>query len=733
MTNSDEGLCRHCLLPVGPRGMQRTVDGENCSFCCYGCCIAHQVKGGRTEEWEAAWLLIRLGVGGFLSMNIMLFSLLLYTDTFTGVDAHVLPTIHVLLWIFATPAVLILGGPFLRETWHHALEGRLTSSALIVLGVGAAYLYSAFATIEGGTHVYFDTASMVLMLFTVGRYLEAAGRARAARDLQPLLAAESEWATVVEGDVETRRPVREVAAATLVRVKPGERIPVDGVVVEGRSHSDEAVMTGESRQIAKDVGSTVIAGSVNLDGPLLIRSSGAGNATRWAQICRSVRDALIRRSPIQRMADKVVGLAVPLVLTLGGVTVLYWAQHLPFDRALLIGLAVLVVACPCAVGLAAPMATSLAIGRLARCGCLVRDPAALEILARMRLLAFDKTGTLTSGRASVAGIECDGVRADELLARAAGLERHSEHGLAQAIVAVAAARHLTPVATGDVRVVPGRGIRGSANGETTAAGSALLMADLGMMLSPALTARAQALETDGHSLVYIGWGQRVYGVVSLDDAPLAEARATVEALRRNGLKVMLLTGDLAPVARRIGAAVGIDDIRAGLSPEAKCAALQRCRQDRAPVAMVGDGLNDGPVLAGADIGIAVGSATDLARETASLVLPPGGLWMLPWIVSVARATHRIVLGNLMWAFGYNLVALTMAVGGLLQPILAAAVMAGSSLLVVLNSLRLERLPDPVASASAFGKRESGVRSQESGIGGQDSEIGNQGMHPSTVS
>ncbi|XSC45654.1 hypothetical protein ACF1BQ_006125 [Bradyrhizobium sp. RDT10] len=233
MTALDHALCSHCLLPIGRRAMRRTVNGEACAFCCYGCCIAYQVKHGKTEEWEAAWLLIRLGVGGFLSMNIMLFSLLLYSDAFSGADAAMLPWIHLLLWLFATPAVIILGGPFLREMWLHGMEGRLTSSALIVLGVGAAYLYSAFATIEGSPQVYFDTATMVLMLFTAGYYLDAAGRARAARDLQPLLAAESEWATVVIGDGEYRRPVREVDAGVLVRVRPGERIPVDGVIMEG--------------------------------------------------------------------------------------------------------------------------------------------------------------------------------------------------------------------------------------------------------------------------------------------------------------------------------------------------------------------------------------------------------------------------------------------------------------------------------------------------------------------
>jgi P-type Cu2+ transporter len=716
MTAQGDALCSHCLLPVGPRAMRRTVNGESCAFCCYGCCIAFQVKRGKSEEWEAAWLLIRLGVGGFLSMNIMLFSLLLYTDAFTGVDARMLPWIHLLLWIFATPAVVLLGGPFLREAWLNGMQGRLTSSSLVVLGVGAAYVYSAFAVIERGTHVYFDTATMVLMLFTVGRFLEATGRARAARDLEPLLAAESECATVVNGGLETRHPVREVSTGMLVRVRPGERIPVDGVVVEGESHADEAVITGESRQVAKSVSSPVLAGSINLDGPLLIRSSGAGTATRWAQICRSVRDTLSRRSPIQRVADRVVGISVPLVLALGGLTVLYWSQWLPFDRALLVGLAVLTVACPCAVGLAAPLATSLGIGRLARCGCLVRDPAVLETLAGMRLLAFDKTGTLTLGKARVIGIETESVRTDEVLMRAAALERHSEHGLAHAITMAAAARGLVPVVARDVRTVPGRGIRGTISGEAVAAGNGALVNDLGWSLAPALRERARSLEASGYSVIYVGWGGRVHALLTLDDSPLPEARSTIHALRSRGLHMTLLTGDLVGAALRVAVAAGIEDVQAGLSPEAKRAALGWYRQRYGVAAMVGDGLNDGPVLAEADVGIAVGSATDLARETAALVLPAGGLWMLPWIVDVARAVRMAILTNLMWAFGYNLVALTLAVLGLLQPVLAAAVMAGSSILVVLNSLRLERLPDPVPSPIPGRPPSAGAESARRSVG-----------------
>jgi heavy metal translocating P-type ATPase len=699
-------LCSHCLLPVGVRPMQRTVNGEGHAFCCYGCCIAFQVKNGKSEEWEAAWLLIRLGVGSFLSMNIMLFSLLLYAGAFTGVDARLLPWVHLLLWIFATPALVILGGPFLGEAWRDAVEGRVTSSALIVLGVAAAYVYSALTVVGRGPHVYFDTASMVLMLFTVGRYLEAAGRARAARNLEPLLAAESECATVIDGGAETRRPVREVSAGTLVQVRPGERIPVDGTVMEGESHADEAVITGESRPLPKSVGSPVIAGSINLDGPLLIQSSRAGTDTRWARICRSVRDALTRRSPTQRIADRVVAIFVPLVLSFGVLTALYWVQWLPFDRALLIGLAVLVIACPCAVGLAAPLATSLGIAQLTRRGCLVREPGALEELARTRLLAFDKTGTLTLGRARVVRIETDEVVTDEVLARAAGLERHSEHGFGHAITTLAAVRGLDPVMTTDVRILPGRGIRGNADGQAVVAGNGALMSELGWSVAPALGERGRSLEADGYSVIYVGWGEQVRAALALDDPALPEARSTVEALRRRGLHVMLLSGDLAYATQRVGVAAGIQDARSGLSPEAKRVALRQLRQRYDVVAMVGDGLNDGPVLADADIGIAVGSATDLTRETAALVLPRGGLWMLPWVVDVARAVRMTILTNLAWAFGYNLIALTLAALGLLQPILAAAVMAGSSVLVVLNSLRLERIPDPVHTPLA-GQRTGG--------------------------
>jgi Cu2+-exporting ATPase len=306
---------------------------------------------------------------------------------------------------------------------------------------------------------------------------------------------------------------------------------------------------------------------------------------------------------------------------------------------------------------------------------------------------------LTAGRARLAAIACEGATEEEALARAAGLERHSEHGLARAIRDAAAARGLDPIAATDIRAIPGRGIRGMSEAGPVAAGNGAMMAELGWPLPPTLRERARALEASGHSVIHVGWGGEVRAVLALDDIALPEARATIAALRALGLHAALLTGDLAPAARRVAVAAGIDVVQAELSPEAKRLALDAYASRFGSVAMVGDGLNDGPVLAMADVGIAVGSATDLARETAGVVLPPGGLKMLPWIVTVARAVRRTILTNLLWAFGYNLVALALAVFGLLQPVLAAAVMASSSLLLVVNSLRLSRLPDP-APASA---------------------------------
>ena len=445
----------------------------------------------------------------------------------------------------------------------------MTSSTLIVIGVGAAYVYSAFAVIERGPHIYFDTATMVLMLFTLGRLLEAAGRARAARDLEPLLAAERETVVVVQDGMEICRTVREVEAGMVVRVRPSERIPVDGVVTEGEyphrrggDHGRKPLghqrrrfcgdcRQHQSRRPAPDQKQWCRHRNA-LGGDLPISSRSANAAQPEPARCRPRgRRGSASRSRPRRDDGALLGAVV--VYRSGD-------AHRTFGAGCCLPLR---GGSRCTVGI------SLGIGRLARCGCLVRDPAALETLARTRLLAFDKTGTLTAGSARVVDIEGDGVGADELLGRAAGLERHSEHSLAQAITQAAAARGVEPIVTRNIQIVPGRGIRGIVDGQPVAAGNGTLMADLGWSLAPSLYEHGRSLEAGGYSVIYVGWGQQVRGVLSLDNSLLPEVHSTVNALRSRGLHLALLTGDLEGAAQRVAAAAGIDDVEAALSPEAR--------------------------------------------------------------------------------------------------------------------------------------------------------------------
>lgn len=635
-------------------------------------------------------MLVRLGVGGFLAMNIMLLSLLLYSGTLTAEDHAIRTLVHIVLWVLTAGMLLVLGAPFFREALGEWLRYRLNSATLIVLGVLSAFAYSTVEVLRGGEQVYFDTATMVLMLFTYGRYLEATGRARAARDLSPLLEAEKQSATVIMAGAEVRRSVLDIPVGTLIRVSPGELIPLDAKVTEGTSYVNEAVLTGESRPVQKGPGMIVRAGSLNQDGVLALRTTAVAGQTRWAQICQSVREALARKGPLQSLADKLAIAFVPIVMVVATLTVVYWLEYLPLNEALMNGLAVLVVACPCALGLAAPLASSLGIGRMARRGCVVRHSRVPEVLAGLRGMAFDKTGTLTKGASSLLKIITDGASQEEVLRNAMGLEQHLDHALARGIVEAARSQHLEPAPVSDVRAIPGHGIVGRLGMEPIAAGSQRWFALQGWKISKKLQNEAVKLNSGGHSLVVVGWGDSARGLLVLDDPLLPEAVDTLKGLSELGLKTWMLTGDLPAVAKRLSGILGLTDWRAQLTPEEKVETLRELAGGGS-VAVVGDGLNDGPVLSEAALGIAVGSATDLARETADLVLPAGRLDLLPWLVEFSRTVRKIMIGNLAWAFAYNIVAMVMAASGYLPPVLAAVLMAGSSLVVVMNSLRLERV------------------------------------------
>jgi P-type Cu2+ transporter len=695
--------CSHCHLPIGAAAHARDVNGEARGFCCYGCCLAWQVGHGERDEPEAAWLLIRIGVGCFLAMFIMLFSLLLYSGTFGPTEGGIVRIVHLILWALATPLLVVLGGPFVRGAWQQTRRGRLGADTLISLGAVSAYGYSAFQVLRGGDGVYFDTMTMVLVLFTLGRYLEAQGRVQAMRSLAPMLEAERATVDVFEAGAVFPRPIQDVRAGTIVRVLPGERIAVDGIVTDGNSECDESVLTGQPEEQFKLPGSRVHAGSINGHGALLVMATVAGTDTRWIRISRMVRAALAGKSRLGNLIDHAAGLFVPFVLLLAAATVWYWSARLPLEAALLGGLAVLVVACPCSLGLAAPLATALGIGRAARRGILVRGGDVFERLARVRSIAFDKTGTLTQGRPQPMSLATDGATESEVLRRAGALAAGSEHAMARAVAVLAQAKGLAVPRALEVRVHPGAGVSGMVEGMPCAMGSDAFIARLGWSVPATLSWAACGAEC---SRVYVAWGGRVHGLVALADAPLPEARDVIASLHERGMATLLLSGDAPGPVAAVAAALAIPVWRAELTPEGKVEVLRGAAGAAGPFAMVGDGLNDGPVLAGASVGIAVGAATDLARESADVTLPPGGLANLPWLVQLAKDVRRSILANLAWALAYNALALSLAVAGLLQPVIAAGLMFGSSVVVVVRSLRAGREVRAQASADTAAEREA---------------------------
>jgi Cu2+-exporting ATPase len=695
--------CEHCHLPVGVAAHAREVEGTARNFCCYGCCLAYQVGRGEGDEPEAAWLLIRIGVGAFLAMFIMLFSLLLYSGTFGPDEAGIVRVVHFILWALATPLLLVLGGPFIQGAWRQLRAGRPGADTLISIGAVAAYAYSAFEVARGGGGVYFDTMTMVLVLFTLGRYLEARGRAQAMRSLAPMLAAERATVGVVTQGGVAARPIRDVAPGTIVSILPGERIAVDGIVTDGNSECDEAILTGQPEAQFKLPGSRVHAGSINGHGALLVVTTSAGTDTRWVRISRQVRTALAAKSRLGGLIDHAAALFVPFVLLLAGATVWFWSARVPLEAALLAGLAVLVVACPCSLGLAAPLATALGLARAARRGILVRGGDVLERLAQVRTVAFDKTGTLTQGRPQLVSLATDGANESDVMRRAAALAAGSEHAIARAITCLAGARGIAVPRAVDVRAVPGAGVEGGVEAVPCAMGSGAFMARLGWAMPDAAS---WADRGTGSTRVFIGWAGRVHGLMALADAPLPEARSMIASLRERGVQALLLSGDSPGAVAAVATALSIPAWRAELTPEGKVEVLRSGAGARGPFAMVGDGLNDGPVLAAASVGIAVGAATDLARESADVTLPPGGLASVPWLMQLGREVRGSILANLAWALAYNAVALSLAVAGLLQPAVAAALMFGSSVVVVFRSLRAGMDSDAPASVPVAADRES---------------------------
>lgn len=734
-----QNLCALCGLPASrPIRGGRGEDGQDLTFCCYGCRYIHElvapdlargvdlaqamgqagldlsapccrgvIHGDPAEE--ASRTLSRLMLNAFLSMMVMALSLALYSDLFYAwgeTGQGVRSMLQVLAMIFATPAVLLLALPILEDaTFTFQVYRRLTTSALIAAGSLAAYGLSVYATFTGQGNTYFETATMTLLLVTLGRWLDARTQVEGDQALDELLARTPPEASLIRiGGSEVRVPVEQVAVGDWVRVRPGENFAVDGRVVSGAGSVDEASITGEAAPAYKELGDTVYAGTVNLDGSFIVEATQVGEERVMGKLIRLLDEARLHRASIERLADRVAGYFVPAVILLALLTFGFWTWRAGPEQGLLTALAVLLIACPCALGIATPLAIWAALGRAAQMGILIRDSLTLEKLSQVRQVFFDKTGTLTTGQVALAEVvaEPDTGRARaQLLEIAASLEHHSEHPLARSIQAAAAAQGLSPRPADDFRARPGLGITGRVDGLPVTVGSWRLAVQQELHLSPALDRARQRLEADGLTVVFVGWEGAVQGLLALREEIRATAAPALQEMRAHGLSLAVLTGDSAAAGAALSQRLGVP-VRSQLLPPDKveliAAAEAAGRAQR--VAMVGDGLNDAPALARASVGIALGCGADVTREAADVSLLGTELTQVSWTLALARRTYRTIAWNLGWAFVYNVAGIGLAMAGYLHPVLAAAAMVVSSALVVGNSLRLRRFGSGLMETSS---------------------------------
>ena len=622
-----------------------------------------------------------------------------------------------LVWIqaiLATPAVLWGGWPFFARGWASLASRHLNMFTLIALGTGAAWIYSAAATVapqafpasfrgaQGVVAVYFEAAAVIVTLVLLGQVLELRARRRTGAAIRALLGLAPKTARRLDDDGSERDiPLEEVAVGDRVRVRPGEKIPVDGVVLEGSAAVDESMITGEPLPVTKQSGDRVTGATINGAGTLVIRAERVGADTLLAQIVAMVSDAQRSRAPIQRLADTVAGWFVPAVIGVALLTFAIWAWVGPEPRlahALINAVAVLIIACPCALGLATPMSIMVAAGKGASVGVLFKNAEAIEVLREVDTLVVDKTGTLTEGRPRLVSlVPTGGFDESDLLRLAAGLERGSEHPLAAAIVAAALQRGVALASPEGFESRTGRGVVGKLDGRTVALGNAVMMAELGVEIDD-LRERAQAMRSDGQTAIFLAVDGKPAGVLGVADPIKRSTPEAVRQLHADGLRLVMLTGDHRTTAEAVAAKLGIDEVIADVLPDQKAQVVKQLQAGGHVVAMAGDGINDAHALAQAEVGIAMGTGTDVAIESAGVTLVKGDLRAVARARALSRATMRNIRQNLFFAFVYNAVGVPIAAGVLypvfgllLSPMLAAAAMSLSSVSVIANALRLRRL------------------------------------------
>jgi len=683
-----------------------------CPLC--GMALEPRVTGGEEENAELLDMTRRFWVS--VALAVPVFAMAMGSEFAPAFVARIISG-RPLQWIelaLATPVVLWGGWPFFARAWQSLINRSLNMFTLIALGVGIAWIYSMVATLaptifppslrmaDGTVAVYFEAAAVITALVLLGQVLELRARSHTSAAIKMLLNLAPKTARIVRAEGrEEDIPLEQVQPGDTLRVRPGEKVPVDGVVVEGSSAVDESMVTGESLPAEKHQGDRVIGATVNGTGGLLMQAERVGSDTLLAQIVHMVSEAQRSRAPIQRLADTVSGYFVPAVVAIAVATFSVWGLWGPeprFAHAMINAVAVLIIACPCALGLATPMSIMVGTGRGAMLGVLIKNAEALEIMEKVDTLVCDKTGTLTLGKPRLTGvIAANGFREDDILQLGASLERASEHPLAAAIIGGAEERKLAPLPVADFQSVTGKGVRGEVNGKAVAIGNRKMLETLNVDPG-ALNEHATVLRAEGQTVMFVTIDSKPAGLIGVADPIKNSTAEAIRALHEEGLRIVMLTGDNKITAEAVARKLGIDRVTAEVQPEQKAEIIKQLQAEGRVVAMAGDGINDAPALAQAQVGIAMGTGTDIAMESAGVTLLKGDLRGIVRARRLSRATMRNIRQNLFFAFIYNALGVPIAAGVLypvfgllLSPIIAAAAMSFSSVSVVTNALRLNRV------------------------------------------
>jgi Cu+-exporting ATPase len=688
------GSCPKCGMDLEPREIS-LEEGEE-----------------RAELKDWIW---RLWVSAGLSLPVLVLAMGELIPGIGGRIADLAPprTLNLIELALATPVVIWCGWPIMTRYWQSLVNRSMNMFTLIGLGVGVAYLYSIVATLwpelfpvsfrgaEGEVAVYFEAAAVITTLVILGQVMESRARSQTGKAIRALLGLAAKTARRIEADgSELDIPLEEVEVGDRLRVRPGEKVPVDGVVQEGTSSIDESMITGEPLPVSKDKGDPVTGATVNQTGTFIMKAERVGADTLLSQIVQMVAEAQRSRAPIQKLADRVAGYFVPTVVTVALITFVVWAGFGPEPRmahALINAVAVLIIACPCALGLATPMSIMVATGKGATLGVLFKNAEAIEHLRKVNTLVVDKTGTLTEGKPKLVAVEAIGVEEDELLRMTASLERGSEHPLAAAIVQGAEERGISLASTEHFESVTGKGVIGKVDGAEVVLGTQKLFQEKNIDPEKML-ARAEALRKEGQTAMFVGINGKAAGLLAVAD-PIKETTAeAIRQLHQSGIRIVMLTGDNLTTAKAVADKLEIDEVRAEVLPQDKAAKIKELQEDGRFVAMAGDGINDAPALAQAHVGIAMGTGTDVAMESAGVTLVKGDLRGIVRARQLSRATMRNIRQNLFFAFCYNALGVPIAAGVLypvfdllLSPMIAAAAMSFSSVSVVSNALRLRRV------------------------------------------